>query len=184
VPTISAVGHETDVTIADFVADMRAPTPSAAAEIVVARKDDFWARIDRLGPSSGYADAGTPAQESVRGLEASSRGPATQVSPRELPCEAAVQTTCRTSCSARCAGNSGAGSVDIRRCGSRSNDSMSGRRFGAIRTQLVGVDGRLKVLRGPARACGRRTRCAAPAARLESLSPLAVLARGYRRLLE
>ena len=48
VPTISAVGHETDVTIADFVADLRAPTPSAAAEIVVARKDDFAARIDRL----------------------------------------------------------------------------------------------------------------------------------------
>src|SRR5437867_2198607 len=49
VPTISAVGHETDVTIADFVADLRAPTPSAAAEMVVARKDDFCTRIDRLG---------------------------------------------------------------------------------------------------------------------------------------
>src|SRR5688572_11139748 len=48
VPTIAAVGHETDVTIADFVADVRAPTPSAAAEMVVARKDDFFARIDRL----------------------------------------------------------------------------------------------------------------------------------------
>src|SRR5688572_26386294 len=48
VPTISAVGHETDVTIADFVADVRAPTPSAAAEMVVARKDDFCAHLDRL----------------------------------------------------------------------------------------------------------------------------------------
>jgi exodeoxyribonuclease VII large subunit len=48
VPTISAVGHETDVTIADFVADHRAPTPSAAAEMVVSRKDDFCSQIDRL----------------------------------------------------------------------------------------------------------------------------------------
>jgi exodeoxyribonuclease VII large subunit len=49
VPVISGVGHETDVTIADFVADVRSATPSAAAEIVVRRKDDFCGHIDRLG---------------------------------------------------------------------------------------------------------------------------------------
>src|SRR5205809_2365062 len=48
VPIVSAVGHESDVTIADFVADVRAPTPSAAAELVVARKDEFCGRIDGL----------------------------------------------------------------------------------------------------------------------------------------
>ncbi|MBA2604987.1 MAG: exodeoxyribonuclease VII large subunit, partial [Acidobacteria bacterium] len=48
VPVISAVGHEVDVTIADFVADLRAPTPSAAAEMVVSAKEEFCARIERL----------------------------------------------------------------------------------------------------------------------------------------
>src|SRR3954447_3660085 len=48
VPVISAVGHETDVTIADFVADLRAPTPSAAAEMVVTAKEESCARIERL----------------------------------------------------------------------------------------------------------------------------------------
>jgi exodeoxyribonuclease VII large subunit len=48
VPTISAVGHETDFTIADFVADLRAPTPSAAAERVVQAKADLRARIESL----------------------------------------------------------------------------------------------------------------------------------------
>src|SRR5512143_692598 len=48
IPTISAVGHETDFTIADFVADLRAPTPSAAAQQVVKAKADLQARIVAL----------------------------------------------------------------------------------------------------------------------------------------
>ncbi len=46
VPVVSAVGHETDVTIADFVADLRAPTPSAAAELVICTRRQLFDQID------------------------------------------------------------------------------------------------------------------------------------------
>jgi exodeoxyribonuclease VII large subunit len=48
IPVISAVGHETDFTIADFVSDHRAPTPSAAAEIVAAREDQICSALEHF----------------------------------------------------------------------------------------------------------------------------------------
>jgi exodeoxyribonuclease VII large subunit len=50
-PVVSAVGHEVDFTIADFVADVRAPTPSAAVELVVPDKAELLRRLGRLGGS-------------------------------------------------------------------------------------------------------------------------------------
>ncbi len=46
VPVISAIGHETDFTIADFVADLRAPTPSAAAELVIRSRQSLYESLD------------------------------------------------------------------------------------------------------------------------------------------
>ena len=47
-PIVSAVGHETDTTIADFVADMRAPTPSAAAELTVFSYEEFIEKLSKI----------------------------------------------------------------------------------------------------------------------------------------
>jgi exodeoxyribonuclease VII large subunit len=59
VPVVSAVGHETDVTIADLVADLRAPTPSAAAEAVAPDGETLRARLEHLARCLAEAAAAT-----------------------------------------------------------------------------------------------------------------------------
>ena len=152
VPTISAVGHETDVTIADFVADLRAPTPSAAAEMVVSRKDDFCARIDRLSQrvTSAMQTRLHRLDGRLRALDLTPRV-RLRLSARERRYQA-LRLKLQT--------------FDVRQ------------RLSAIRTRLVGADGRL--VRTAARTHHRaEARLGALAARLDSLSPLAVLGRGY-----
>jgi exodeoxyribonuclease VII large subunit len=177
VPTISAVGHETDVTIADFVADLRAPTPSAAAEMVVACKDEFCSRIDRLSQRVRAAMAGRlhRCESRLRTLEArpgfagfrgrvAMRGRHTADLSHELrralrghvaSRQHAWQTLRLT-----------LETFDLRR------------RLGRVRARLVTADGRLHAATAGARhQFDRRLRGAA--ARLDALSPLAVLGRGY-----
>ena len=72
IPIVSAVGHETDVTIADFVADQRAPTPSAAAELVTPERAELLLRVrQRAGTLTGRA---LDRLQSERRLLAATRG--------------------------------------------------------------------------------------------------------------
>jgi exodeoxyribonuclease VII large subunit len=177
VPTISAVGHESDVTIADFVADLRAPTPSAAAEVVVDRKDAFAARIDRLSHQV-HATMQTRlhrGESRLRALQARPglAGLAGRVAMRgrhaaDLTHELRRAIDARLAAAERLthALRQMLESFDLRR------------RLSRVRARLVAADRHL----AGASATGlhradRRLRGAA--ARLEALSPLAVLGRGY-----
>jgi len=177
VPVISAVGHETDVTIADFVADVRAPTPSAAAELVVAGKDQFSSRInmlrDRLRAAeharvqrlsrrvhivdSRPAFAGFRGRLAMRGRHAA-----------DLSHALAFQVRATTAARLR----------RLQAIERRLGAFDAGRRLARMKTRLVESDGRLT---GAVRR--RQHRAAAllgnVAGRLETLSPLAVLGRGY-----
>jgi exodeoxyribonuclease VII large subunit len=177
VPTISAVGHESDVTIADFVADVRAPTPSAAAEMVVARKDDFCTRIDRL---THRLDAAMTSR--LHRLEARLR--TLQARPGFGGFGARVAMRGRHAADLthelRRALHNGLAArervLQVLRLSLETFDVR--RRFGAARARLVGIEGRLLGAASQRRhVADMRLRNAA--ARLETLSPLAVLGRGY-----
>ena len=67
IPVVSCVGHETDFTIADFVADVRAATPSMAAELVVPVRSELLRGLDQLQARLNRAQLGGPCPRSGRG---------------------------------------------------------------------------------------------------------------------
>ena len=177
VPIISAVGHEVDVTIADFAADVRAPTPSAAAEIVVARKEDFCNHIERLSDRLTGAVRGSVARLESR-VHLLNRRPgfagwSARLALRGRHC---AETTHALRHAVRSSVGSRVRTFQALRLQLEQYDVR--RRLGTVRARLVGMDGTLRAaaLHRRHRAEARLHNCAA---RLDSLSPLAVLGRGY-----
>jgi exodeoxyribonuclease VII large subunit len=177
VPVISAVGHETDVTIADFVADLRAPTPSAAAEMVVARKDDYCGRVDRLAERLSSAARAAIQRRRQRIHELTAR-PAVAGWPTRLALRGrhAAELTHDLRRVARALLARRARAYQSLRQQLETYDLR--RRLGGLRARLLGGEARLREA-----ALRRRhlaeSRLGSAAGRLDSLSPLAVLARGY-----
>ena len=177
VPIVSAVGHEVDVTIADFVADVRAPTPSAAAEMVVAAQDAFCARVERLrhrldaamGSHLEWRRQRLHVLTARRGLAAVPMRLAMQgrhVS--ELTHALRRAATALVSRRTR----------DHQRRASRLEARDVHRSLALVRARLSSGDARLETT--TRRVLERaHERVASLAGRLETLSPLAVLARGY-----
>ena len=177
VPIISAIGHETDYTISDFVADLRAATPSAAAELVVTRKDEMSVRIQRATErlSSAVAAGVQRRRDLVHRLE---RRPGLAGWPARLAGRGrqAAEFTHRLNH----AGQSGiaARRRQVHAFCLRLEAVGIGRRLGQIRARLLNITTDLRRAMSEKYARhDRRLRTAV--ARLEALSPLAVLGRGY-----
>lgn len=177
VPVVSAVGHEVDFTIADFVADLRAPTPSAAAEMVVAAKDEFCHRIDRLtGRLRAAVQSELQRRRAVVHVLGSRRGLAGFTARVGMRGRHAAELTHQL--------RGAVGRLiderarDYRGLRQRLEQRDLARRLASIRGRLTAAEGRLS---GAAHKTRHRADAhfRALAGRLENLSPLAVLGRGY-----
>ncbi len=165
------------MTIADFVADVRAPTPSAAAEIVVKAKDEFGARIDRLEARMRAAVHGR-VQRLGRRVDLLNARPAFSGVPARVASRAR-RTAEATHALARAIRQRVAGRARRLQTLQRQLDTLDlGRRLASVRTKLVSGNARLaSAIANRRHRADRQLRGAA--ARLDSLSPLAVLGRGY-----
>lgn len=154
IPVVSAVGHEPDVTISDFVADLRAPTPSGAAELIVPDSAELRLQLDRQMERLDHAVRKQLTETRTRTAMLAER------LGRYAPAQyAAVQRR------------------RVELLETRLTQAMQ-RRLGECRNQLVRRSEQLTRL--PARVLDRQSaRLSACAGRLQALSPLSVLARGF-----
>ncbi len=175
IPVVSAVGHEIDFTIADLVADVRAPTPSAAAEIVVPEKEGLVRTVLELGERlrNGWARAQQRRREVLTHLAGRMVDPGKRVEQGYLRLDD-LSDRLRFFMERRL--ETAAASLGGLR--TRLDLLGPGPRLGAYAARLESTE------RDLARAMDhglemRRERLEKAAGRLEALSPLGVLGRGY-----
>ena len=176
-PTISAIGHETDFTIADFVADLRAATPSAAAERVVQAKEDLRARIAALDRRRDACLRLLLARVRAR-VQAAAAHRVFAAERGRLRVQAQRVDALTTRAETGLVRHLERGRDRARRFRERLEAFRWDRQLGARRERLARHSDRLRsLLRAGLDA--RRAGLTRLAAQLDGLSPLAVLGRGY-----
>ena len=175
VPTVSAVGHQTDVTITDFVADVRAPTPSAGAELITPDRSELEAKVrqiqHRLGRALGSELAAQ--QRHLQHLRARLTDPRSRLQQRMQRADELEDRLRRALAGAlatrRAQLTAGRRALQLLRPSRRiaAHNAHLGDTFAALRAAAT-------------RAIAQRQSDLAAAARtLQAVSPLATVARGY-----
>src|SRR5712671_3813267 len=161
VPTVSAVGHEIDVTIADYCADVRAPTPTAAAELIARVKDELSADLAQRKARLGRA---------IRGQLERKRGQLDKLRGRVADPRRRIEDMLHDQLAAR--------QQMLRALRERLQSQHPRERLHRLEREVARLEQKLRSLAGRALAA-RRHRYEGLTARLDALSPLKVLARGY-----
>jgi exodeoxyribonuclease VII large subunit len=177
VPVISAVGHETDFTIADFVADLRAPTPSAAAELVVQSKTALEAQVATLGRQM-HAACGSRLQRARHRLDSLAVHRMISDGRRRLRDLAQEVDGLEGALQRAGAEKSAARRRALERLGDALAHLSPRARWAVLGGRLANAGARLAAAEGRS-ITTRRNRVAVLAGTLDALSPLGVLGRGY-----
>ena len=175
VPTVSAVGHEVDVTIADYCADVRAPTPTAAAELLAREKVELLADLAQRRARLSRALAAQLERKRGQLDKARSRvaDPRRLLSDRKLRLDRLRQRL-----EDRGQQDLSARQAKLRKLRDRLQEQHPRERLHRLHREVARLEEKLFAL-GKRVLAARRHKFEGLAGRLDALSPLSVLARGY-----